>query len=32
VQISQVGPNALVVQSNAVTVLGVVWSVGGRET
>jgi hypothetical protein len=32
VQISQVGANALVVQPNAVTVLGVVWSVGGCET
>ena len=32
VQISQVGPNALVVHPNAVTVLGVVWSVGRRET
>ena len=32
VQISQVGPNALMMHPNAVTVFSVVWSVGGRET
>ena len=32
VQISQVGANALVVHPNALTVVGVVWSVGRRET